>query len=518
MKTPEKWREYFLELQKADVPRRISRREAALLLLVLSKMPEAKKACDTLMEKLRGKTWNWIEGEELLDSSLVILAIYNYHPKEIDGICLAHLTSKLLTNEIEVGGPYYDNGKKADVFTNFVILKLFRLLGSPLPNVEQFLESHDFSAPIEDDAAIIYELLLNVPYFSFSKKAVAGATQTMPFLVDALAYRKLLKRAQVETESTYQIVSEDVYKELQGMSSPLKDHAVVVWKMINEADTNHEITMLPKYFASSLLEHPKSLEQKLYVALGAANFYVWMAYTIYDDLIDEDGHTDLLPVANSMLRKALAIYAQFSRKYPLMLEEVFESFDKMDAANSWELAHCRYTVKDDEIEIGPLPAYSKYSLLADRARGHILGPMAIICKLQTTTLQRTDIKKALEHFLIAKQLSDDLHDWTTDFQKGHISTVVAYLLKSMEIIPGKHNIPELAKRMREYLWVDGIKEISKIILKHLAYSKRSFKKSNLLNLNGEFFLYIFDPLEESVRDNELKNVHQQQFLENFTSQ
>lgn len=515
MNTPEKRRKYFAELQKADVLKHTTKREVALLLFVLSKMPGAKKNCEALVAGLRGESWSWIEDEELLDSALVIFAIYNYHKTEIDGVCLAHFTNKMLANEVEVGGPYYGSNQEVDILTNFVISKLFNAFGSPLPNVEKFLKSRRPLSFADGNENIIYGLLQS----SDPEHVTSEMPPTMPFLAEALTHKKLIKGIQPKISPIYKIVSENVYNDLQNISSPIKDRALIVWKMINQTDTSHEITEISKYFANSLLNHPKSFTQDLYVNLGMANFYVWMAYTIYDDLIDEEGQIDLLPVANIMLRKALGIYAQLSHKNPLLLQEIFESFDKMDEANSWELAHCRYEVNNDKIKIGRLPAYSNYQLLANRAWGHILGPVVILSRLQITTAQRQmDIQKGLEHFLIAKQLSDDLHDWNSDFQKGHISTTAAYLLKAIKIKPGLHSVSELTKRMQEYFWSGGVKEINKIILRHLAHSKRYFKKSALLDLEGEFFIYIFGPLAESVRENELKYIHQQQFLTAYSDE
>lgn len=513
MKTPEDWRHYFLELQNEDVLERISRQEASLILLVLGGGSEAQAACRALTTKLRGEAWEWARHAELFDCALAILAVHNYRSSEIDGTCLAYLTNKMLKAEVEVGGPYYDSKQKIDISTNLVISRLFSVLGSPLPNVETFLKKHD----LHDSPDAVSTLLLGWPDFSFSKKLTLEMTRAMPYFAQSLLYKKASKSASPAIKPLYQIVSEHVYKELKTMNIPLRTHAISAWEMVNQADTNHEISMLSAYFADSLKYRSRLLSRKLYTELGSANFFTWMAYTIYDDFIDEEGQANLLPVANSMLRKALKIYMNISRKTPRQFREVFETFDKMDAANSWELAHCRYEVIGGKIQIDRLPAYSNFNVLADRAGGHILGPIILVSKLEASLTQQKDIKKGLEQFLIAKQLSDDLQDWRDDFQKGHISPVVAHFLKAINIAPGQYNMPELTQRMHEIFWSTGIKEMNNIILKHLLLSKRYFKKSALLNLDGEFFLRLFTPLEETAHSNELQYIHQQQFLATYSN-
>lgn len=515
MKTPYFWRDYNVKIQNSAESGKLSRTEASLSLLVLSKDPEVVVVCDRLTKILRGDAWSWIQDETLTDSTLAVLAIYSYRPAEVDGICLAYLTNKMLENEVEVGGPYFDTRQKTDFITNFVISRLFRQLGSPLSNVEKFLKKYDSPELPGGSALTIYNLLFDWPIFSKSK--LLKTVSDMPLLTEALRHKNISKQTRLLSTPLHQIISKNVYEELQVLSDPLRTHATSVWKTVNLADTNHEIAMMSAHFADSLKDS-QPVRKKTLVDLGMANFFVWMAYTIYDDFIDDEGQIELLPVANSMLRRGTALYEKTSRSNVRLLQEVLKTFDKMDRANSWELAYCRYKVENNEIVITSLPTYANFDILADRALGHVLGPMIITEKSQVTPKQQENIQKGLRHFLIAKQLSDDLKDWAEDLEKGHITAVVARFLKRMKTKPGLYDLPAMTYRMKEYFWSQGRKDVNDIILKQLARSKDHFKKSSILSLDGNFFLHVFEPLEEAVRENELKYTHQQQFLAAYSDE
>jgi hypothetical protein len=513
MSVAAKWQDYLLGLQKAATLQNLSIREASLVLLVLSTIPKTKSTCDAIVKKLRQPTWDSIEKEELSDAALTVLSLYTHRPALVDGTCLAQLTNKMLASEAAVGGPYYNTQRKIDTLTNLAVSKLFQAFGSPLPKVEDFLKSHTSPRlrPEHGDAETI-ELLSLWPRTTLSDEMITRLTDTMPFLAKALIYKNSSNTVHQPDTFASQVIPELAYKEIQTLSKAHRRYAVDVWKMINSANENGEITMISSYFASSLKKRTKSITRQLFINLGIANFFTWMAYTIYDDFIDDEGRTELLPVANIMQRRALGIYMRFSSKNVALQQQIFDYFDKMDEANSWELAHCRFKVKKDEINVEPLPAYASFKILADRAAGHILGPMIIVDKLHATSLERTHIQKGFEHFLIARQLGDDLRDWVQDFQKGHISPVVTHMLEQMEIMPGKYSISMLTGRMREYLWTTGLTETNDLILKHISKSRRYFKKSTLLNIDGDFFTRILDTLEDAVKENALGDIHEKQFL------
>lgn len=80
-------------------------------------------------------------------------------------------------------------------------------------------------------------------------------------------------------------------------------------------------------------------------------------------------------------------------------------------------------------------------MLAQRAMGHVIGPLLELRDSDKLHSQQLAIQRGLEQYLIARQLNDDIHDWKQDVSVGQITFVVAYLLKQLEVTPRTNNLP-----------------------------------------------------------------------------
>ena len=74
------------------------------------------------------------------------------------------------------------------------------------------------------------------------------------------------------------------------------------------------------------------------------------------------------------------------------------------------------------------------------------------------------------HFLIAKQLNDDAHDFVEDLQKEHITPVVAMLLKKAK----KQNKRKLSE-LKELFWQEIIVDTEKLISLHVKKANHVLK-------------------------------------------
>ena len=130
--------------------------------------------------------------------------------------------------------------------------------------------------------------------------------------------------------------------------------------------------------------------------LGTANTLGWMAYRIFDDVMDNDiphaasgVQSALLPLANICLREAMLSYLSAidhsadekeSRKFLLSI------FDRMDKANAREQRECRFHLQDGCFRIpeslGTTTSdIDDYARVAEKSLGHALGT---ICPLILT--------------------------------------------------------------------------------------------------------------------------------------
>ncbi len=268
-------------------------------------------------------------------------------------------------------------------------------------------------------------------------------------------------------------------------------------RAIQKSKHSREITLLPYLFARSLTE-PPSFSDDVLVRLGLANLYGWLAYTIFDDFLDDEGRPQDVPVACAALRQSLHLFedalpdASF-RKYAR------QTFDHIDAANAWEAAHCRFQVDTQHITIAKLPSYHRSNHLYQRSLGHTLTPLAVLVA-QGYSLDEPAViacKQALQHYLAARQLNDDLHDWEEDVSRGHSSYVVTAILANLHIPLGKQPLKSLVARMRRQFWHHTLLAVCEDADRHIRLARRYLKQSNLLQ-DENSVTGLLDGLDASV--------------------
>jgi hypothetical protein len=108
------------------------------------------------------------------------------------------------------------------------------------------------------------------------------------------------------------------------------------------------------------------------------------------------------------------------------------------------------------------------------------------------------IETAFRHYLIARQLNDDMHDWAKDMQAGQASYVVTAILRSMRVDRGTYDLDELLPAMQKHFRYTAMLKICQQIQYHIDQSRHYFVQSQLLQPVSELHL-LLDNLELSVR-------------------
>ena len=161
-----------------------------------------------------------------------------------------------------------------------------------------------------------------------------------------------------------------------------------------------------------------------------ASLYGWLAYTIYDDFLDGDGKPVELSAAHIAQRQMLS---HFFMAIPTKTFNTYvhSALARVDAANTWELTYCRAKIRGHKLSIDSLPDYKNLQQLADRSWCHSLAAAGCLL-LAGSTVNHPDImrlEKFFYHYLIARQLNDDAHDWEDDLGRGQLSAVVCQLIQ-----------------------------------------------------------------------------------------
>jgi hypothetical protein len=170
--------------------------------------------------------------------------------------------------------------------------------------------------------------------------------------------------------------------------------------------------------------------------------------------------------------------------------------DSLDRANYWELTHTRIAITPNQsgtVELNKLPYYGDYQVLADRSLGHGLGPIVIMLTLGYS-LNQAPIKRFLQftrHYLIARQLNDDAHDWESDLLKGRLSPVVTMILykyrqrhpNQARLVINDTNI----QKLKVLFWNEVVEEFTRLLTYHLDAAEKNLKAIKIIDFPEPFY-------------------------------
>ncbi len=187
----------------------------------------------------------------------------------------------------------------------------------------------------------------------------------------------------------------------------------------------------PLWLSKSLSAEEQIKIKKILKKVQSAQVYLWKAFNIYDDFLDNEGKISELPKANDYFRLYLKIHYQLNLApdYYKLLEK---TFNDLSIANKKELTQKKLTIINDSIFIPKkLPKINDLTVLADKSLVLALGPIALLSflgyKIKSRKVQST--LKFFRFSLAAKQLADDSKDWLDDLKEGFLTTLTIKILK-----------------------------------------------------------------------------------------
>lgn len=325
---------------------------------------------------------------------------------------------------------------------------------------------------------------------------------TTAFCIEALAlYEKAAVKQSAANISNKKIkilherVVGQAKKKFSALDADLRKEALGRLEKTLLGDKDGSIVLLPYFFTESLGKDGAKISDKLIQELCLANLYGWIAYTIYDDFLDDEGEPKLLSLANVCLRELTGIFSQIAQKSGDFSKIFTQTMDKLDSANAWEIANCR--TKNTRV----IPEYGNLIRLAERSLGHALGPLAILCSLgySGTSPEIKHAKKFFEEYLIARQLNDDAHDWEADIKMGHINAVGSMLIKSLgkKTLPQSFSEEEIAL-MQGIFWRTTIDDVAAEILARVKAARKHLQKIHAIK-DFSLFEKLLAPIEGATQ-------------------
>ena len=243
-----------------------------------------------------------------------------------------------------------------------------------------------------------------------------------------------------------------------------------------EKVSDEKITTLAYDFHESLYKKGIFVPHDSIEPLSLANLFGWIAYGIYDDALDgEDGAT-LIPCANFFLRALTEIYHSLDARAAGIASLYKNTMNRIDNANAWEQHHCHITGDS-------LPAFGNHETLADRSIGHAMGPLAmlLLAGYEATEREYKNVESFFRHYLIARQLHDDAHDWAEDLLRGRMNSVSAIIFGRYKekYSTGGEEMILILPQLKKIFWEEAIDDVSTMIISHVDDARRARESSPL---------------------------------------
>ncbi len=285
--------------------------------------------------------------------------------------------------------------------------------------------------------------------------------------------------------------------------------------------SDQQVVLLPLWTKLALGEAGKPIPQQLVFDLGCATVHGWIAYTIYDDFLDEEGQPDLLPLANVALRELTDLFYTSLPSVSGFKQYAQSVLDQTEQANRWEVLHTRITVSEKPTKLRSIdiPDYGDLSQLANRSMGHSLGAIALLFYLgaKATSPSVTALRQFFHHYLIARQLCDDMHDWEEDLRRGHINAAGAYLFSEYLT---KHAVSAISLRkselasLRQLFWDILAPRLCTLALSHLEQAEQALKAIADFKHPGHFAA-LLSALRQQVQQTEQEREQSVQFINGY---
>lgn len=422
-------------------------------------------------------TRTWIQTAPLEDVCACLAALRRYRPQLVSGQDIAIIVSRLIKVEAAPGGPYKALESSCPITYNAAIALFIARVAGPLPNVIRYLQKQVSDKDIHlSERARAY--ISYIPELHHSTPVITARN-----------YNPDLHKQRNDR------IFANLQKELSAHGPEVARQSTTLYERLVRANKGYEITLLATYFSESLQRGAAS--PRLCQKLGLANLWCWLAYSAYDHILDGEASTAILPVANIAHRQALREYYKASNS-KIARDTVYAAYNDMDQANAWECAVARAHVTPDTIAISNLPKYGNAFVLARRSYAHVLGPLIIAMRqTQATSSQILQLHTSFRHYIIARQLNDDAHDWADDLRSGQLTYVVTWLLRQKDYRRGTYDLRKCLNDLQQQFWNHTGQEVSSLVCRHINAARQALQKSKLVRSDSGMYR-LYDRIERAA--------------------
>ncbi len=354
--------------------------------------------------------------------------------------------------------------------------------------------------------AFCLEALAKYSQAKSSKKLIKNKSKVSPG--DKFIYYKVIKKAKQKFSS---------------IGGDLEKQFLKILKIILDSKSGWEIVLLPDMFRSSLSDKDsKKITDDFVIKLGLSSLFGWIAYTIYDDFLDEEGDIKMLSVANICMREMNHIFTELLPKKSGFKPFAEEILDQIDHANAWEVCRCRFKKNESRRGRRSAPSttvdFGDYSQLAQKSFGHALGPIAILFSLgyNKESKEIKNLIKFFKNYLIARQLNDDAHDWSRDLKKGQVNAVGSLVLKSKNSRCLTSDVTSQMNKLEQIFWYEVSPKVFEKMKVCVEEAREALKNISVIK-KPEVLEKLFVPIEFSIGKALREREESIKFLKTYSS-
>lgn len=523
-----------------------------------------RKAADYLVShKSKQWTWNYWERsssaraypDDLDDTVCAVASLLGHDPTLVDAVAQAHLAQSLIACEMEAGGPYATwlmpasdiQWRDVDVVVNANIGHMLSKLGVNSQALEEYISqciaNKQLTSPYYVGVVPVYYCIarwykgpqlqqlgdlisnqLRQTQLTILERAMlitAACRVGRGSEVDNACISPLLSEAYMAAPLYYEppVDGRWQYAGSVELTTAFAIEALSVWRDSRASDPviTRQPTTLQELYQQQIQHQQRAeiidiagiiaraggwkLKDSILRHLNRGSRNGWLAYSIYDDFLDGEGLLNQLGVANMAMRNSIKHFKQAipDQDFCQFVDTVFTT---IDTANYWEILHAR--------DLNRLPKYGFYAKLMQRSWGHVLAPTGVLLAAgyQLQSPEVTQLHTFFRHYLIARQLCDDAHDWLDDLRRGHTTAVVTLLLRDCS--------GESDTDRQLHFWNTTIDQVNQLVRHHIAKAQAVLDGMKYLVKTSELQQWL-DNLEAVCAQAEEGRRAALQFIDTFSS-
>ena len=507
--------------------------------------PEESEERDVLLDYIEEN----LSQRECLFATVLPIFCISQSRRRLSAKNLGILLDCLTKSEKMEGGPYYSSpsNKKIDIATNILICCCLQIEQVLLPSLDTlirksiqdmayesdycneiftlFILSHDIEQRDREkiiehilkaekrneiEASLSIIALRNLGYDEHYPNIVQQITYTplkiitlpdqeiflTPALTRLIHIRASKEATNVSTEEVAMLNKINTLHDAKttNLGKEMKLAMQRTMQQTEISNTDKQMLLMPYYIRELLKNRNMSLSDDKIAEHCLHNIYFWNAFIIYDDFWDEDEKAapQNLPIANFFHRNYIS-YCEKAFRDNRQLSSMFnEWMSKMEEANHREISCFRTIAKGEKLSIPKeVPEYGDYTIKFWPSSGHAIISLAALVEMGYTPTSSvfSCIKEYFIHYLVARQISDDLHDWKEDLDRGNLSIVTTEIIRLW-----KNSFPEEKEinlkrdyiMLTNYFW-RATEKICNIALSHLEKANKALSSIDTIKRNG--YLY-----------------------------